>query len=638
MKIPVYFLYVNPEIGDWVETVELDNTFEKRKMGNFGPEKKKELLEKWSEEPPGVYVTIHPDFVPFQCLNTLPYELRRRWLYFKDTESFQSFFPVNCYANYIFDHHNDMNPLLSVFTTTYKSRHRILRPYNSLMNQIYQNWEWIIIDDTEEDYESAEEHMEMLKNLEASDHRIRVYKPLKHSGYIGALKKQACGLAYGEWLIEMDHDDDIVPELFQWIVNIHRKYKDATFIYSDCIETHEDNFQNHSYGDFFGLGYGAYYTTLYNNMFQHVCIGCPINRLTMSHIVGVPNHIRVWKKSFYDKIGGHNRHLPVADDYELILRTVLESDCWVRIAHLGYIQYRNRGGNNFTFLRNQLIQDLVRITSCVYSERLRLRFNDLFKINEEGPVKRLDKQIYKQHKFDYPVPEKVYIDNPPLFAIIMPTYNRPQHLIKAINSILQQTYQNWELYVIGDKCPVLNQVMEDMRVSGKYDKRIRWWNFNDNNGAGGAVPRNYALYLAQTEWIAYLDDDNEWFPDHLQTSVDLIEKNPDVQYMFSSFKIDGNDEQIHTVEVPVWGGLDTSAVIHKRELIFKYGLWKNREDGGYAHDWEYFSRFKTEKWLATLKPTLNYSTEFNGQSYESIKQIYEHSKKQYLEENPQIKI
>ncbi len=638
MKIPVYFLYVNPEIGDWVETVELDNTFEKKKMGNFGPEKRKELLEKWKDEPPGVYVTIHPDFVPFQCLNSLPYELRRRWLYFKDTESFQSFFVVNCYANYIFDHQNDMNPLLSVFTTTYKSRHRILRPYNSLMNQTYQNWEWIIIDDTEEDYESADEHMEMLKNLEASDNRIRVYKPLQHSGYIGALKKQACGLAYGEWLIEMDHDDDIVPELFQWIVNIHRQYKDATFIYSDCIETHEDNFQNHSYGDFFGLGYGAYYTKIYNNMFQHVCTGCPINRLTMSHIVGVPNHIRAWKKSFYDKIGGHNRHLPVGDDYELILRTVLESDCWVRIADLGYIQYRNRGGNNFTFLRNQLIQDIVRITSCVYSEKLRVRFNNLFNINEEGPVQRLDKQIYKQHQFQYPVPEKVYIENPPLFAIIMPTYNRPQHLIKAIHSVIQQTYQNWELYVIGDKCPVLNQIMEDMRVSGKYDKRIRFWNFNDNNGPGGAVCRNYALYLAQTEWIAYLDDDNEWFPNHLQTSVDLIDKNPDVQYLFSSFKIDGNDQQIHNVEVPVWGGLDTSAVIHKRDLIFKYGLWKNREDGGYAHDWEYFSRFKSEKWLATLKPTLNYSTEFNGQSYDSIKQIYEHSKKQYLEENPQIKI
>lgn len=634
MKIPVYFLYVNPEIGDWVETVELDNTFEKRKMGNFGADKLKGLLEKWKDDPPGVFVTIHEDFVPFQCLNSLPYEYRRRWLYFKDTASFQSFFAVNCYANYIFDHHNDMNPLLSVFTTTYKSKHRILRPYNSLMNQIYQNWEWIIIDDTDEDYECAEEHMEMLKNLEASDVRIRVYKPMKHSGYIGALKKQACGLAYGEWLIEMDHDDDIVPELFQWIVNIHRKYKDATFIYSDCIETHEDNFQSHSYGDFFGLGYGAYYTKLYNGNFQNVCTGCPINRLTMSHIVGVPNHIRAWRKSFYDKIGGHNRHLSVGDDYELILRTVLESDCWVRIADLGYIQYRNRGGNNFTFLRNQLIQDLVRITSCVYSEPLRLRFNKLFNINEEGPVQRLDKQIYKYHKFFHPVLEKVYIENPPLIAIVMPTFNRPQHLMKAINSILQQTFQNWELYIIGDKCPSLNQIMEEMRVSGKYDKRIRWWNFSDNNGpnGGGAIPRNYALYLAQTEYICYLDDDNYWYPEHLQTFVDLIEKNPDVQYMFSSFKINDKDEHTHIVDVPVWGGIDTSAICHKRELIFKYGLWKDRIDGGYMHDYEFVSRWTQEPWLATLKPTMCYSTEFNNQSFESIQQIYEQSKQKYLEE------
>lgn len=623
MKILVYFLYCKSELEEWIDKVQLDSTFGKVKISDFSKDKYDDMLKQWMNEPPGAVVCIHDDFMPFICLNELPYEYRKRWLYFKKAEDFKPEFVLNCYANSITCHTNKDNPLLSVFTTSYKSKHRILRPYQSLLNQTYKNWEWIIIDDTEEGTEDWETQKETLKKLEESDIRIRVYKPMRHSGFIGELKKQAAGLAYGEWLLEIDHDDDIVPELFQWIVNTHKEYPDATFIYSDCIETFEDSLDRFGYGDYFGMGYGAYYTTLYNGKFQNVCLGTPINRLCMSHIVGVPNHIRCWKTKFYHEIGGHNRYLPVGDDYELIVRTVLHSNCWVRIAEMGYIQYRNTGGSNFTFLRNGLIQDIVRLVSAIYSEPLKARFNELFNINEQGPIIGLPKQIYKMSKIPYPVLEKVYTANKCPIAIVMPTYNRPDHLIKAIQSIIFQTYRNWELYIVGDKCPVLNSVMEALRQHNHYDNRIRWWNFQDNNGAGGAIPRNYALYIAQTEWIAYLDDDNTWDPNHLQSFMDVVskEENADVSYLFSSFKIDGKEM---ITDVPVLGSLDTSCIFHKRDLIYKYGLWKNRDEAGYAHDFEFFSRWKDEKWLATKKPTLNYSTEFNGQSYDSISQLYNH--------------
>jgi glycosyltransferase involved in cell wall biosynthesis len=214
----------------------------------------------------------------------------------------------------------------------------------------------------------------------------------------------------------------------------------------------------------------------------------------------------------------------------------------------------------------------------------------------------------------------------------MPTYNRPNHLIRAIQSVINQTFRRWYLYIIGDNCPVLEQVMETLRQNQQYDERIRFWNFRENNGAGGAVPRNYALYVSQTEWIAYLDDDNTWEPDHLQNFMNVVEKEPDVKYVFSSFKVDG-DEMI--TDVPVKGSLDTSCMFHRRDLIYKYGLWKNREEGGYAHDYEFFSRFLDEKWVATKNPTMNYFTEFNAQSGESIRQLYEHHKQQYLQTNSQ---
>jgi glycosyltransferase involved in cell wall biosynthesis len=630
MKIPVFVLSVD-DVGTALKAKTLDPTFEMTIVSPFSADMKADLMRRWKDTPPGVIVTIHSTFEPFFCLNGLPYEYRRRWLHYDDVEKFNPTFVTNCYLGYIFNHTNDTNPLLSVFTTTFRSKQRLLRPFSSLLRQTYTNWEWVIVDDTD-DKEDNTEHKNILKMIEHSDPRIRVYTPSRHCGIIGSMKKQACGLCRGEWLLEIDHDDEFVPDLFQWIVNAHRTHPNATFIYSDCIETFEDTHDAHAYGSFFGLGYGAYYTTLYKGRFQNVCTGCPINRTTMSHIVGVPNHIRCWRTSFYHQIGGHNEHLPVADDYELILRTVLHSDTWVRLADLGYIQYRNRNGNNFTFLRNQLIQDLVRLISHHYAEPLRQRFNFLLGKNEEGPVSYLSKPVYLYSSFMYPVLEKVMESSSPLFSIIIPTYNRPDDLRKALESVLRQTCTRWIAYIVGDACPALEACMTDLAKTDQYDPRFRWWNLSKNHGAGGAVPRNYALYLAQSEWIAYLDDDNTWEPNHLQHFVDTLAldttpTDPDVAYAFSSFNVDG--EPILT-NVPVKGALDTSCVIHKRSLLFTYGLWKDRHDAGYAHDYEFFSRWSSEKYVATGQATMNYSTTYNEQSAESIRGLYAFNAAEYV--------
>lgn len=635
MKIAVYFLYCDPKFLSLIEGIELDQTFEKKLIAwdtENTDDAKKNLLCEWKDKPPGVVVCIHETFHPFLCLNSLPYEYRRRWLFYEKPEVCHPQFVMNCYMNYISEQTNDCNPLLSVITTTYKSKHRILRPYQSLLDQTFTNWEWIIVDDTDGSKEEIDEQWTMLENLEKSDIRIRVYKPARHSGFIGEMKKYACGLARGEWLLELDHDDDIVPELLQWIVESIKKHPKATFIYSDCIELYEDNMQNFHYGEFFGMGYGAYYTTLYKNRFQHVCLGVPINRVTVSHIVGVPNHIRCWKTSFYHSIGGHNHHLPVADDYELMLRTFLHSDTWVRIAELGYIQYRNRNGNNFTFLRNQLIQDLVRITYMKHADNLTKRFQLLLEgTKNNDKICFLEKPIFKYHEIPYYPIEKVFVpnENPITFSIILPTYNRAEPLIDAIRSIVSQSYPHWILYIIGDKCPVLEGLMNAIKDSGQYHPNFRWWNLQENNGAGGAVPRNYGLTIAQSEWIAYLDDDNTWGPNHLQSMADNIKADGDLQFLFSSFNVDGKP---FITQYPVWGGLDTSAVVHKRHLIYKYGLWKDRNEANYNHDYEYFSRFEQEKWKATEQTTMNYSTKFNNQNLEMIQQLYEFNKNAYLKQ------
>jgi hypothetical protein len=66
---------------------------------------------------------------------------------------------------------------------------------------------------------------------------------------------------------------------------------------------------------------------------------------------------------------------------------------------------------------------------------------------------------------------------------------------------------------------------------------------------------------------------------------------------------------------PERGGIDTSCVLHDKDLVGRYGFWKDRISGGYAHDWEFFSRWVMagEKWACTRKPTVIYNADTCGQ-------------------------
>jgi hypothetical protein len=99
------------------------------------------------------------------------------------------------------------------------------------------------------------------------------------------------------------------------------------------------------------------------------------NSVTIRHIVSAPNHLRAWRRSVYDALGGHSPLFHVADDYELCVRTFLHTRM-VRIESVGYIQYYNATGNTQR-VRNKDIQRLVRAVKESYDRRIHERFLDL---------------------------------------------------------------------------------------------------------------------------------------------------------------------------------------------------------------------------------------------------------------------
>lgn len=311
------------------------------------------------------------DIKDFPILNTCSIEWRKRWIHFEQMPDIQLLADVaeNVFVDISTKNRFKDQPLISIITPTHKSGHIIFRTYQSLVSQQYSNWEWILIDDSPDD--STWSH---LVHLAKSDPRIRAYKPHQHTGNIGALKRQACGLSYGQIFVELDHDDELTVNCLSDIVEAYNKYPDAGFYYSDCVEVFPDGSSN-KYPEGWGLGYGSYREEDYLGKTYNVTNYPPINKNTLKHIVGAPNHVRAWKSEAYWMSGGHSPHVHVCDDYELIIRTFLATK-FVHIKRLGYIQYIGSGQNTQT-LRNAEIQRLVKLFINRYYNDIENKFKEL---------------------------------------------------------------------------------------------------------------------------------------------------------------------------------------------------------------------------------------------------------------------
>lgn len=104
----------------------------------------------------------------------------------------------------------------------------------------------------------------------------------------------------------------------------------------------------------------------------------------------------------------------------------------------------------------------------------------------------------------------------PLISIYMPTWNRQQLAIRAINSVLRQDYEHWEMIIVDD-CSSSWEQLKNF-VEGLNDPRVRYIR-NDYNSGACAV-RNQAIRQAKGEFITGIDDDDEWMPERLSTFLE----------------------------------------------------------------------------------------------------------------------
>lgn len=329
---------------------------------------------------------------------------------FKNACAIPVFNPIQNYVSYF---------VCSYHTPTYKIKNII----KCLEQQTDQRWELVILDDNDFSQEGMEYSQKLRNILSEYKHlkKIRYYQMYPNSnGYIGESKRRATQFCNGFLVAEIDHDDEIINEMTEILqkVSRHPLYKHADFFYTDCtevtsIEKYDSKGSQHKkvytnkYPDGFGMGYGSYRCE--NVMFPllkdkkqkcHISVQQNINPKTIRHIVGVPNHIRCWRREFLLSIMSYNGLYPHADDYELLVRTFLKGQM-CKIPVCGYIQYRDNETSQDS--RRNSIQEYVHAISSYYDIDIRNRFNEL--LLEDWVFTDIEKGISKyavecQNRYD----------------------------------------------------------------------------------------------------------------------------------------------------------------------------------------------------------------------------------------------
>lgn len=214
----------------------------------------------------------------------------------------------------------------------------------------------------------------------------------------------------------------------------------------------------------------------------------------------------------------------------------------------------------------------------------------------------------------------------PKVSIVIPTYNRADFLPKAIQSVLNQTYRNWEIIIIDDGSTDNTEGI----VKSYKEARIRYILHKSNLGLSAA--RNTGIKNSRGEYIAFLDSDDEWFPEKISCQMNIFQKKDSKCGVIctAGYRIKGN-QIMSKKSVPI--NLDsfyekflfenitwTSNVLVKKECFKKAGLFDENLES--CEDWDMWIRIaKYYKFIFLEMPLTKYVIHSGQLSENLLKKI-----------------
>lgn len=363
---------------------------------------------------------------------------------------------------------------MSVVTACFNHGKYIHEMLESVFKQSFQNFEIIIVNDGSTDDTSV-----ILNKIKHQ--KVKIF----HTENFGPAHARNLAIenASGELIINLDADDKIAPDFLRRCVEIMTAKPDNGIVYSDV--------------ELFGYKEGPFILNDYSfeNMLRANCI--------------VAN--ACFRKSDWKKTGGYSSDM--IHGYE-------DFDFWLSILELGrevsqikeplvfYRTYENqeesRSGRR---KQNPMQMEEVIVQAFNRHKSLYEKRPDIF--NE-----------FSEKEIQFNLKKNKHLNDPeyPVFSIVTPTNRRPQLLKRAIDSVRNQSFSNWEQIIVDD---ANDQETADI-VAGLNDPRIKYLIHNTPKGAAGAY--NTGMKMARGQFINFLDDDDEYLPGILGKILEAFTK------------------------------------------------------------------------------------------------------------------
>lgn len=146
-----------------------------------------------------------------------------------------------------------------------------------------------------------------------------------------------------------------------------------------------------------------------------------------------------------------------------------------------------------------------------------------------------------------------------LVSVIIPSYKRSDTVVRAINSVLNQTYKNIEVIVVDDNIQGDEYSIELEKVIGQIkDNRVVL--IRQDKHVNGAKARNEGVKASHGEFVAFLDDDDEWWPDKIERQLLILDENPDYTGVAGGATTWRNNKEISKFPLPK---------VSSKNLLFK---------------------------------------------------------------------
>lgn len=229
---------------------------------------------------------------------------------------------------------------VSIFTPTHDPKY-LPEIWAELKDQPFH--EWVIVAQNCEVPDFKDDRVKVIQLPKLGDH------------YVGSLKKFACQMCTGDILLELDHDDILLPGAVE---EVKKAFEDPEigFVYSNFSNFQGDFQKVERYSGSYGWEYRPFE---YKGHQLDEYVSFPPSAAVVSRIWFAPNHLRAWRKTVYDEIGGH-ADMRVMDDGDLLIRTYLKT----KMKHIDKCLYLYRIGNTNTWKINQ--DEIQKVTMEYY--------------------------------------------------------------------------------------------------------------------------------------------------------------------------------------------------------------------------------------------------------------------------------